>query len=181
MSEVELGQASTNHLHISIAKFVRAVISNIFPAPWLWLASFAVIAFDIVAFHFSHKYYVDISKLWFVAVNPFICIPAAWWLSRSDKAKSSMTRPMQLFMMPAYLSSAMCGLVAFGYIVMANSNPLVDPLLSHWDQVLGLNWLGYARFFRRTPLVGMDRENLLQSHDKSVTHCNRHSRDRAPT
>ena len=77
MSNVELAQAPTNQLRISIAKFVRAVISNIFPAPWLWLASFAVIVFDILAFHFSHKYYVDISKLLFVAVNPFICIPVA--------------------------------------------------------------------------------------------------------
>ena len=78
MSEIELGQAPTNHLHIVIAKFVRAVISNLFPAPWLWFASIIVVVFDIVAFHFSHKYFVDTSKLWFITAFPFICVPLAW-------------------------------------------------------------------------------------------------------
>ena len=62
-----------------------------------------------------------------------------------------MSRPVRLLMMPAFLSPALCALAGFGYITMANSNPMVDPLLSHWDQALGLSWLAYVRYFAEHP------------------------------
>ena len=142
--DVSLSQSPRSLKRLSHS--LREIIANLFPPAWLWLASLLLIAFDIYAIHFGHKFLIDDRKLWLLVIYPLVVFPIAWWLSRGGNANSFMSRPLRLFMMPAYLMPTMSALAVFGYLVMANNAPLADAQLAEWDKMLGLNWFAYVDF-----------------------------------
>jgi len=129
-----------------IPRAFSGILANLFPSPWLWLASLLLVVFDIQAIVNGHKFLITGNKVWLVACVPFTALPLAWWLSRKKTEKSAIDRPLRLIMLTTYLMPTMSALAVFNYLAMATAHPLTQDLLSNWDKALGFDWVGYTQF-----------------------------------
>ena len=147
------------HANHRFRKSIAGIIKHLFPPAWLWLAGLAIIGFDYCAFHFGHKFLIDTQKFWQLGIYSLGAFPIAWWMARGENAQSFMSRPLRLFALPAYLGPVLAGLALFDYVVMANDQPLVQPLLNSWDRSLGLDWFAYANFVGHHPWLALMMQN----------------------
>jgi len=118
---------------------INPVGRTLWPHSRLWLCLAAIGLIDLAWLGLiGHKLFLPKEFLFAALIVAFFAFAALRWI---EDARLRAVATGSIFVMAAWPT-----LRLFNHLTMTTDFPMQDELLAHWDAVLGLDWLGYARW-----------------------------------
>ena len=127
--------------------FSAALVDAIFPNIWLWIASTLLLLLDLAWIAASPRISVSSDSFtWMLVPLGTAFILASIRHARLPVAAPLLTRITCAGMVILFVLLTVPALRILNHLLMTLPFPMADGLLASWDETLGFQWLGYARF-----------------------------------